>query len=223
MFGVIVLLMGLALPALAGPHPVVIVPVANLYSKPAASAGVVSQAIYATGVEVLEQQPGWRRVRTPDSYQGWMRAPDLLAVPGPGYAARGKVTRVNSLFANLYAEPDLKRHQPLLMVPFETRLEVTAEPEQQERRWIQLRLPDNRVLLIYGYRHQPFGIRARILDPECRDTKTAGEMVLRDDGGTGDLGYPWATIMADGRILVVYYFNQKDGLRHIAGTILEIE
>ena len=86
-----------------------------------------------------------------------------------------------------------------------------------------LRLPDSRVLLIYGYRHQPFGIRARILDPECRATKSAEEIVLRDDGGNGDLGYPWATLMADGRVLVVYYFNQKDGLRHIAGTILEIE
>jgi sialidase-1 len=33
----------------------------------------------------------------------------------------------------------------------------------------------------------------------------------------------WATIMADGRILVVYYFNKDNGLRHIAGTILAIE
>ena len=83
-----------------------------------------------------------------------------------------------------------------------------------------LRLPDNRVLLIYGYRHKPFGIRARILDPECTNYATAEEMVLRDDGGNGDLGYPWAAMTADGRVLVVYYFNQKDGPRHIAGTWL---
>ncbi len=84
-----------------------------------------------------------------------------------------------------------------------------------------LKLPDNRVLLIYGYRHKPYGIRARILDSECRNSATAPEIILRDDGGTSDLGYPWASIMADGRILVVYYFNKNDGLRHIAGTILE--
>ena len=85
-----------------------------------------------------------------------------------------------------------------------------------------LRLPDDRVLLVYGYRHEPFGIRARVLNSECTDFKTAEEIVLRDDGGSGDLGYPWAAMMPDGRALVTYYFNQNNGLRHIAGTILEI-
>ena len=86
-----------------------------------------------------------------------------------------------------------------------------------------LRLPDARVLLVYGYRHAPFGIRARVLDPECRNASTAEEIVLRDDGGNGDLGYPWATLMDDGRILVVYYFIKADGIRHIAGTILSVD
>jgi hypothetical protein len=85
-----------------------------------------------------------------------------------------------------------------------------------------LRLPDQRVLLVYGYRHQPFGIRARILDVECTDAATAPEVVLRNDGGTTDLGYPWSVLMKDGRVLVTYYFNQKDGTRHIAGSILQI-
>ncbi|MFH1006716.1 MAG: sialidase family protein [Candidatus Latescibacterota bacterium] len=84
-----------------------------------------------------------------------------------------------------------------------------------------LPLPDGRVYLLYGYRHEPYGIRARILDPECTDF-SGEEIVLRDDGGAGDLGYPWSCITADGRILSVYYFNQKDGTRYIAGTFLEI-
>src|SRR6185295_5475692 len=41
-----------------------------------------------------------------------------------------------------------------------------------------IRLPDHRVLLVYGYRHKPFGIRARVLDPECTDFATAEEIVL---------------------------------------------
>lgn len=86
-----------------------------------------------------------------------------------------------------------------------------------------LRLPDNRVLLAYGYRHAPQGIRARILNAECTDFATAEEMVLRDDGGNGDIGYPWATMTADGRALVVYYINQENGPRHIAGTWLAPE
>ena len=86
-----------------------------------------------------------------------------------------------------------------------------------------LRLPDHRVLLVYGYRHAPFGIRARVLNPECTDLASAPEIVLRDDGGNGDLGYPWAALVSKDRALVVYYFNSGNGTRHIAGTLVAIE
>jgi hypothetical protein len=86
-----------------------------------------------------------------------------------------------------------------------------------------LRLPDKRVLLVYGYRHPPFGIRARVLDPECAHAASAPEIILRDDGGNGDLGYPWAALLSKHRALVVYYFNSGDGTRHIAGTWIAIE
>jgi hypothetical protein len=82
-------------------------------------------------------------------------------------------------------------------------------------------LPDGRILLVYGYRHAPFGIRARILDADAANIAGSEEIILREDGGNSDLGYPWVTPMADGRYLVVYYFNQNDGVRHIAGTILK--
>lgn len=84
-----------------------------------------------------------------------------------------------------------------------------------------VRLRDNRVLLVYGYRHPPFGIRARLLDPECTDVREAPEIVLRDDGGGTDLGYPWAVALPGRRALVVYYFQKENGTRHIAGTWLE--
>ncbi|GAA0877065.1 hypothetical protein GCM10009119_00330 [Algoriphagus jejuensis] len=86
-----------------------------------------------------------------------------------------------------------------------------------------LQLPDGRVLLTYGYRHKPFGIRARILNAECTDFKTAPEFILRDDGGTSDLGYSWPVQLTKDRVLVIYYFNLANGTRHIAGTILEIK
>ena len=86
-----------------------------------------------------------------------------------------------------------------------------------------LRLPDKRVLLTYGYRHKPFGIRARILNPECTDYLPSEEIVLRDDGGNSDIGYTWPVMLDKIKILVVYYYNIADGTRHIAGTILEIK
>ncbi len=82
-----------------------------------------------------------------------------------------------------------------------------------------LRLADQRVWLVYGYRHPPYGIRGRVLDPEC--TVLSGpEVALREDGGNGDLGYPWSAALPNGAVLSVYYFNQSDGTRFIAGTLL---
>jgi hypothetical protein len=84
-----------------------------------------------------------------------------------------------------------------------------------------LRLPDNRVLLTYGYRHAPYGIRARILNAECTDYATSREFVIRDDGGTRDLGYSWPVLLSNNRALIVYYFNKNNGPRHIAGSVIE--
>ena len=86
-----------------------------------------------------------------------------------------------------------------------------------------LKLDDGRVLLVYGYRHKPFGIRARILNAECTDWKTSKEFILRDDGGSTDIGYPWTVALPGNRVLVVYYFNKDNGIRHIAGTIIEVQ
>jgi gamma-D-glutamyl-L-lysine dipeptidyl-peptidase len=119
-------------------HAVVVRPVANLYSRPSEDADVVSQAIYGSNLGILEKQNAWARVRTPDDYSGWMPLASLS--PGITYAAGGRVAQVDSLFAHIYREPDVTRHAPLVTVPFETRLEVAAEPDD---RWVRVRLPDD--------------------------------------------------------------------------------
>jgi len=134
--------MALALFAAAAPEAVVLKPVANMYAQPNDDAEVVSQAIYATNIGVVETRPGWLRVRTPDDYTGWMPAEDLRRTDKP-YASGGRVAWVESLFANIYREPSVVKHRPVITVPFETRLEVIAEPPD-DARWLQVRLPDDR-------------------------------------------------------------------------------
>ena len=129
---------------MAAANWVVVVPAANLYSGPNESAAVATQAIYATNVEALERQPDWLEVRTPDDYTAWAPIRSLRQFERRRYAGSGRVARVDSLFASIYQDPDITRHRPLLTVPFETRLEVIAEPETEEHRWIQVRLPDDR-------------------------------------------------------------------------------
>ncbi len=123
---------------------VVTKPVANMYSSPTEDTDVVSQAIYGTTVDVVEEQTHWVKVRTPDNYTGWMRFASLRRVePGSKpYATEGRVVEVNRLSANLYRETDVTKHQPLLTVPFETRLEVAAARPEGGNRWLEIRLPD---------------------------------------------------------------------------------
>jgi gamma-D-glutamyl-L-lysine dipeptidyl-peptidase len=132
----------LLLPLLA--HGAVVVrPVANMYSGPSEDKDVVSQAIFSTNVDVLEEKAGWSRVRTPDEYTGWTPAAALLTSDRQ-YGGSGRVAEISSLFAHLYREPSVTKRAPLMTVPFESRLEVVAEPENEKQRWIQVRLPEDR-------------------------------------------------------------------------------
>ncbi|MBZ5725738.1 MAG: C40 family peptidase [Acidobacteriia bacterium] len=134
-------LAAVALFAAALPNAVVLQPVANMYSRPTQDADVVSQAIYASNVLLLEQRDGWAHIRTADDYTGW--TPLAALRPGPPYAAGGRVAEVASLFAHIYREANVTTHAPLLTAPFETRLEVVNEPPENPR-WLQVRLPDDR-------------------------------------------------------------------------------
>lgn len=81
-----------------------------------------------------------------------------------------------------------------------------------------IRLRDGRLAITYGYRAEPFGIRARISGDE--GATWGKEIILRDDGGCYDLGYPRMIQRADGKLVSIYYFNDAaDKERYIAATI----
>jgi len=83
-----------------------------------------------------------------------------------------------------------------------------------------IRLQDGRLALTYGYRAAPFGLRARLSEDE--GLTWGPELVLRQDGGNHDLGYPRTTQRPDGAIVTAYYYNDDPlGERYIAATIWE--
>ena len=61
-----------------------------------------------------------------------------------------------------------------------------------------IRLKDGRLVLTYGYRAEPNGIRARVSADGGRTWQP--EIVLRSDGGNTDLGYPRSVQRADGKV-----------------------
>jgi photosystem II stability/assembly factor-like uncharacterized protein len=81
-----------------------------------------------------------------------------------------------------------------------------------------IKLMDGRLAITYGRRTEPFGIRARLSSDQ--GLTWGEEIVLRDDGGNWDLGYPRTVQRPDGKIVTVYYFNEdKDQERYIGATI----
>ena len=83
------------------------------------------------------------------------------------------------------------------------------------------RLKDGRLVLVYGYRDAPFGLRARVSADEGQSW--SDEIVIRDDGGVADLGYPRSVVRADGKMVSVYYYNYgADQERFIAASIFDV-
>lgn len=83
-----------------------------------------------------------------------------------------------------------------------------------------LRLPDGRMLATYGYRRSPMGIRACLSRDGGKSWDIDREIVLRADGfGAGsDLGYPITTLLPEGTLATIYYFNGVDNVTHICLT-----
>ena len=78
------------------------------------------------------------------------------------------------------------------------------------------------VVISYGCRHKPTGIRARI---SYDNGYTFGEeIVLRDDGLDWDLGYATTAENAQGQMVTVYYMKEidDDNENRIQYTIWEI-
>jgi hypothetical protein len=98
-----------------------------------------------------------------------------------------------------------------------------------------VRMSDGRLVMVYGYRLPPFGVRAVVSEDE--GLTWGSEMIIRDDGGSWDLGYPNAWEAGRDRVGVIYYFNSKNdpiqvkpggslagagGVRHIVRSFFSV-
>lgn len=65
------------------------------------------------------------------------------------------------------------------------------------------------LVCVYGYRRPPCGQRAMLSYDGARSWQS--DLVIRDDGPTGDLGYPASVEMPDGSLFTVYYQQAAPG------------
>ena len=81
-----------------------------------------------------------------------------------------------------------------------------------------LLLSDGRLLLTYGHRRAPFGIRACLSQDGGQTWDYEGELLIRDDMPNKNLGYPVSIEYEPGRLFTIYYGEQEgDGAREVAG------
>jgi BNR repeat-like domain len=81
-----------------------------------------------------------------------------------------------------------------------------------------VKLRDGRLVVTFGYRAAPFGIRARISGDQGKTW--SDDIGLRSDATDWDLGYTRSVQRPDGKIVTVYYYNDATSPeRYIAGTI----
>lgn len=82
-------------------------------------------------------------------------------------------------------------------------------------------LHDGRLLVVYGRRRSPHGIRAAVSDD---DGRTWGhELTLRDDLRNDNLGYPSVLEYRPGRLFTVYYGEDSDGATCLLGTYFTLD
>jgi SH3-like domain-containing protein len=120
-------------------------PVINMYKSAAGDSEVTSQALYGTGVLSLNKQSDWINIRTADGYTGWVAAADMQAQNGNLYAYDGKYVRVTGISVNVYREPDVTRHAPILHLPWEALLEVAPGTTEHDARWLKIRLVNGQI------------------------------------------------------------------------------
>ena len=82
-----------------------------------------------------------------------------------------------------------------------------------------IQLKDGRICLIYGYRAEPYSIRATLSSDGGRTW--SDQITLRDDGASRDIGYVRAVQRPDGKVVAVYYFTDEASgpERYIGATI----
>jgi hypothetical protein len=98
-------------------------------------------------------------------------------------------------------------------------------------------MSDGRLVLVYGRRLDPPGIRAVVSEDGGRSWSP--EIIVRQDAGSWDIGYPRAWEVSPGRIGAIYYYNDKSdpvqvktdkwppwgegGVRYLARSIFSID
>jgi hypothetical protein len=81
-----------------------------------------------------------------------------------------------------------------------------------------IRLTDGRLCLTYGYRAEPFSICAKL--SKDNGITWSAPIVLRNDGDGRDIGYVRSVQRPDGKVVTIYYFQDKEHPERFIGCTI---
>ncbi len=140
---------------------------------------------------------------------GYAIMPSTVRLDGRGLLTAIRMREGFPSWLDLYYSPDDGRH-------WESRGKVADTGEGNPA--AMLRLRDGRICITYGVRAAPFGMRAKLSNDQGRTW--SDEIMLRDDAGGRDIGYPRSVERPDGKVVTIYYYHDKPKSdRYIAATI----
>lgn len=121
----------------------VIAPCTDMRKEPKLDSEIVSQAYFSESVEVLGESEEWAEIRTTiDGYKGWAKKQAICEAAPKFLANQSKtIVKVNRLQAYLYGHRETV-FGPVIVLPFESRLEVIDPDEELPDRWIRVCLPN---------------------------------------------------------------------------------
>lgn len=162
------------------------------------------------------------QMRWPEDFL-WQREPFMCVVPGKFYVMCNCNRMPGDGFIRVIRSSDRGRTWgPVIQTP------VWGKPAHL------LPLRDGRLLMTYGYRRPPWGVRACLSCDNGETWQMDDEIIIRMDGGgapgdrytkttgPGDLGYPVSVQLDNGRIFTVYYFSKDGSNAYIAATFWEL-
>jgi sialidase-1 len=173
-------------------------------------------------------------LKTYDKGKSWEKLSVIPQLEGYGFyepnifkTESGKLVvfiRTHKIGEKSVYDPDSVKMSPLITCESFDNGKTWTEPAIREfyspSPFHPLRLKSGNVILTYGYRYKPYGLRAILLNPECTNFDETEEVILRDDGLGTDIGYTCSVLLNNGDVLITYYyFDEENGYRYIAGTI----
>ena len=137
-------------PATAAAKAVVVAAVQDLFTRPDETSSVDDQVILGDRVEILENAPGFAKVRTAAGEVAWIPERALRRGDAATAAAGTKIAHVTSNFAHVYASPSFTKQKPLLTAPVGARMGISDFLEGEEKagggsEWVRVALPDGRI------------------------------------------------------------------------------